>query len=65
MQLPKRYGIGELAKLINVSKTTLLYWSKQGYIPRPNRNDTIRGERWWNEGDAKIIYEYRQTHYQG
>lgn len=64
MQLPKRYGIGELAELLKISKTTLIYWADQGYVPKPRRSDTLSRGRWWTEEDANAIYEYRQMHYQ-
>ena len=63
MELLKRYSIGELAKLLGVSKKTLVYWSEQGYIPQPHRDNTLNQGRYWTEPEAKEIHHYKQTNY--
>ena len=63
MELPKRYSIGELAKLLNVSKSTLIYWAEKGYIPKPRRDHTLSQGRFWLETEAKKILEYKQENY--
>jgi len=63
MQLPKRYTITELAQLLKVSKTTLIYWASQGYIPKPKRKETVGRGRYWTEEDAQLVADYRAEHY--
>lgn len=63
MVLTKQYSIGELAKLLNVSKSTLIYWSEKGYIPKPRRDNTLTQGRYWTQDDAQKVYEYKQAYY--
>ena len=64
MKLPKKYKIGELAKMLNVATTTLKYWAERGYIPQPHRDNSLQRRRWWSEEEAQIIAEYKSKYYQ-
>ena len=61
--LTKNYRIGELSKILGVSKKTLVYWADNGYIPQPHRDNTLMSGRYWTENEAKEIYLYKETSY--
>ena len=59
MQITKKFRAGELAKILGIGKSTLLYWEAQGFIPKGHRDNTLLRGRWWSENEAKEIYLYR------
>ena len=59
MEIVKKFKIGEVAKLLNVSKSVLLYWESNQYIPSAHRDNTLVRGRYWLEGEVKQIADYR------
>jgi DNA-binding transcriptional MerR regulator len=57
--MEKKFKAGELAKILGVGKSTLLYWESEGFIPKAHRDNTLLRGRWWNEAEAKEIADYR------
>ena len=64
VELPKRYYIGEVSRLVAVHSTTLKNWERDGYIPKAHRTDGIIKKRWWTEDEVREIYEWKQANYQ-
>jgi DNA-binding transcriptional MerR regulator len=63
-KIRKKYSIGEVSKLLNVSKSTLVHWADRQYIPKPHFTNDLRRARYWLEDELEAIYEYRQRYYQ-
>lgn len=60
MELSKRrYRIGEICKLLGISKSTLLGWEQNQSIPKAYRDHTLMRGRWWDEQGARAIADYR------
>ena len=59
--LTKNYSIGELAKLLNVSRMTLIDWEKKGEIPKAHREKSGHNGRYFLENEAKEIYLFANT----
>ena len=64
VELVKKWSIGEVSKILNVSKATLKSWADKGYIPKPHRFADLRAGRYWYESEVQEIIEYRQLYYQ-
>ncbi len=59
MELTKRFTPNELARILGVSKSSILYWEAQGVIPKAHRSVNIMRSRYWNEAEAKEVADYR------
>jgi DNA-binding transcriptional MerR regulator len=55
----KRYRIGELSKLLGVSKSSLIYWEKNQDIPPAKRERTLLRTRYWDAAGAREVAEFR------
>jgi len=60
----KEYATAEVARLVGVSKMTLLRWLWTGKIKEPKRQ-TIGGQdvRLWNDRDLERARKYREANY--
>ncbi len=60
----KSYSTGEVAKLAEIHKATLLRWLYSGSIPEPRRGRFVgRNFRIWTQRDLKRVLRYKQLHY--
>ena len=56
------YTIGEVAKRLGISPSTIKNWEEAGYIPKARRN-TLRKVRIYREPQIQQIEEYIRENY--
>ena len=52
------FRIGELAKILSVGKSTIIYWEQNSCIPPAHRENNLMRSRWWNEVESREIADY-------
>ena len=63
MELQK-YTPNDICRILGISKSTLLWWESQNYIPRSHRSLNLRRSRWWDKNQVTEIADwhyYRKT----
>jgi len=59
-----RYSTVEVARIIGVSKTTLLRWLYAGHLTEPKRVTQVGQDlRIWNDNDLKRAKRHKQENY--
>lgn len=61
MRILRMFSTAEAAKLINVSKSTVLRWIHEGLIADVDRD--WRGWRTWSQGDINTVQAFKETYH--